>query len=224
MNRRLYIKQEYKEFINKLLEIWDSDSILSDVFQDFIRVANIMIKNIYDYSQEDEDLFIKIINKYKKTKQKKFAEAFAIIVQLYLEQDDYIDILGEIYEAIGLANGTFGQVFTPMYISEMMANVIEAESNVTDEEINKVFDYCCGSGRLLLGYASIMKKQKKGKFIFKAYDIDFNCICMTFIQFSLYSIPAIITLGDSAEEEVRKVLYTPECIKEINRKNSNRRK
>ena len=180
MNRRLYIKQEYKEFINKLLEIGDSESSLSDVFQDFIRVATIMIKNIYDYSQEDEDLFIKIINKYKKTKEKKFAEAFAIIVQLYLEQDDYIDILGEIYG--------------------------------------------CGSGRLLLGYASIIKKQKKGKLIFKAHDIDFNCICMTFIQFSLYSIPAIITLGDSAEKEVRKVLYTPECIKEINRKNNNRRK
>lgn len=214
---RLNIKPEYKEFVNKL-DIGNGKYGIRTVFEDFIILSTIAIKNRYDYNQEDEDVYLKIINKYEKKEQKIFAELLAMYVALTIEQkEDIQDILGEIYQGIGVASKSLNQFFTPIHISKFMGATINCEEQLKNKDFITVYDPCCGSGSLILGYVDANRHKIKDfskKVIFFARDLDFKCVCMTFLQFTANQIPAQIMLGNSLAEETRKVLYTPEFVNE----------
>lgn len=214
---RLGVKPEYKEFVDKL-HIGNGKYDIRTVFEDFIILATIAIKNKYDYSQEDEDVYLKIINKYEKQEQEIFPQLLAIYILLAINQrEDIQDILGEIYSSIGAASKTLNQFFTPIHISKLMGATMNCEEQLKNKDFITVYDPCCGSGSLILGYVDANKHKIKDfskKVVFFARDLDFKCVCMTFLQFTVNQIPAQIMLGNSLAEETRKILYTPEFVKE----------
>lgn len=211
MSARLAIKPEYREFV-KLLDIGNGKYNIGTIFQDLVLLVTMTIKNRYDYIQEDEDIYLRIINKYEKQEQAKFPMLFAKLMMLYMEQTEIKDILGEIYQSIGLSNGRTGQYFTPIHISKLMGETL----GINNKKIIKVYDPCCGSGSLILGYVAANKNKIKNfsdKVVFVARDIDFMCVCMTFIQLTMNEISAQVILGNALLDEERKVLYTPEFVK-----------
>lgn len=215
MSRRFYIKPEYKKFVEKL-NIGQGKYNIRIIFQDLILMATIAIKNRYDYSQEDENVYLRIINKYEKQEQKQFVELLSMLFMLYMEQNKITDILGEIYQSVGLANGHMGQFFTPVHIAEMIGKSIVSSQEIEKKKCFTVYDPCCGSGVLLLGFVAANRDKIENfsdKVVFFAKDIDFNCVCMTFIQLTMNKIPAKVVLGDALLEDERKILYTPEFIK-----------
>lgn len=228
MCAKMVIKPEYKEFVKKL-DIGNGKYSIGTVFEDFIILATIAIKNRYDYNQEDEDVYLKIINKYEKQEQLVFSELLGMYILLTIEQrEDVQDILGEIYQSIGAASKGLNQFFTPIHISRLMGKMANCEEHLKDKDFITVYDPCCGSGSLVLGYVDAHRYKIKDfskKVVFFARDMDFKCVCMTFLQFTMYQIPAQIMLGNSLTEETRKILYTPEFVKENwFKKLNNRRK
>ncbi len=217
MCARMIIKPEYKEFV-KMLNIGNGKYDIKEIFEDFIILSTIAIKNVYDYKQEDEDVYLGIINKYKKQEQKIFAELLGMYMLLTIKQgENFQDILGEIYMSIGATNNSLNQFFTPIHVSELIGESIMNIEELENENIIKVYDPCCGSGSLILGYANSNKYKIKDfskKIVFFARDIDFKCMCMTFLQCTLNQIPAQIILGNALTEETKKVLYTPEFVRE----------
>lgn len=216
MSARIRVKPEYKEFIDSL-DIGHGKYDIRTVFQDIILMATIAIKNRYDYSQEDEDVYLKIMNKYTKQEQEKIIESLAKLAMLYINQKEISDILGEIYSNIGLINKTKAQYFTPFHISRAIGRMVN-EPGIKElkyKDFITIYDPCCGSGSMTLGYVEETRNKIQNfseKVVFFARDIDLNCVCMSFIQFTMNGIPAVIILGNSLLNEKRKILYTPEFI------------
>ena len=89
------------------------------------------------------------------------------------------------------------------------------EEKLKDSEPITVTEPCIGSGRMLLAFANEM--QKKGynyceKMVALAVDIDSTCVFMSYIQLSLYGIPAVVVHGNSLMVEEWSRWYTPAYV------------
>lgn len=129
----------------------------------------------------------------------------------------YRDELGEIFHALELFDQDGGQVFTPQHIADIMG-----ESTLTPEFVQRqlaekgfivIKEDCCGSGALILGglNALLDRKINPTRFVFAtAADTDIRCVLMTFIQLSLYMIPATVVQRNAVTDETYgEEFYTP---------------
>ena len=72
-----------------------------------------------------------------------------------------------------------------------------------------------GSGVMVLAYAVALQQNGinyQKQLVVTANDIDFTAVYMTYIQLSLWHIPAIVTRGNYLTNEVREVFYTPAFV------------
>lgn len=206
------MKDEYKKFC-ELLDFGHGKYDIRDVFKDFVIMLAISIKNSVSYKQDDEDIYLGIIKKYEKNEREHFIEMACELIKIYFYSKEIKDVLGEIYTQIGAISKANQQFFTPYHIARAMGRMILDKGEITKKEYIKVYDPTCGSGVLLLGYINELKDSNidyENKVLAVARDIDFVCICMTYIQLSIYKIPAIVILGDSVLNEVNKIFCTPE--------------
>ena len=129
------------------------------------------------------------------------------------------DLLGEIYMESGCGNSSTGQFFTPFHLSEMVARINQ------DEYLKKrgeMFEPSVGGGGMVIAVAKVMKDsginyQRNLKVV--AQDIDWLSVYMSYIQFSLLGINAIVVQGDSLSQpyiprnyEKRRILKTPNAM------------
>lgn len=121
----------------------------------------------------------------------------------------YHDELGEIFHALELFDQGGGQVFTPQHVADIMG-----ETALTPELVNcelhkngfvTIKEDCCGSGALLFGGLNALLKLNVNPNHFAlvlAGDTDIRCVYMTFIQLSLYMIPAVVSQRNALTDEV----------------------
>ena len=207
-----YIKQMTDNFLflGQKYSTWQ-------VFEDFLALSAISISNSVDrfHFDEREKEYLKIIKKYDKTEVNTFPKIFSTLI-MALEQNAERpkDILGVLFHKLELHNKYHGQFFTPNHICDFMGQITFSQQN----EILKQKDYvtvaepCCGSGALILGFACAMANNKhdfQRQMKVLATDIDIKCVYMTYIQLSLYGIPAIVTHGNSLTNEKWSQWYTP---------------
>lgn len=211
---RLHIKDEYKKFVD-LLDFSRGKYSISQVFEDFLYISAIALKNSCDFDKKEEDWYFSIIKKYEREELNVFAKLLAELVWIIAKENKFIDVLGEIYQAININSKGSGQFFTPNHIAEAMAKMIIDKASSNDGVI-KVNDPTCGSGVLLLNAANSIKDKNidyTERLIVCGQDIDIRCFCMTYIQLSLAGIPGIVILGNSLLNEQRKIYYTPQYVK-----------
>lgn len=210
----LYIKDEYKKFVD-LLDFSRRKYSIGQVFEDFLYMSAIAIKNSCDFNKNEEDWYLSIVKKYEKQEVNVFPKLLAELVWIIVKDDRFRDVLGEIYQAINSNSKVSGQFFTPNHIAEVMAKMIIDKASSNDGVI-KINDPACGSGVLLLNVANSIKDKNldySKKLLVYGQDIDIRCFCMTYIQLSLAGIPGIVILGNSLLNEQRKIYYTPQYVK-----------
>lgn len=159
------------------------------------------------YAALTENMTPEILNQYAELEIQLFQA-----IQSY--KDDPIDILGAVYHELNLNNEWNGQFFTPDNISRLMAEIVDVgnrEGNTSDEPI-LINEPTCGSGTMVI--ASAWSMLRKGidyttRCLFVAEDIDIRCVWMTYIQLTLYRIPAIIIHGNTLTAEEWDRWYTP---------------
>ena len=70
-----------------------------------------------------------------------------------------------------------------------------------------------GAGGMILAYAQELKnkgyKPSKNLYV-QAWDIDILCTYMTFVQLSMYDIPAVVVNGDILSLKENFILCTPQ--------------
>lgn len=96
----------------------------------------------------------------------------------------------------------------------MMAKMTISSSDeiLKRKEYVTVGEPCCGSGAMVLGFASAMADCKHNfhrQMVVQAMDIDLKCVFMTYIQLSLYGIPAVVIHGDTIAAKEWSHWYTP---------------
>lgn len=161
---------------------------------------------------------------YKATKNKYSEKEFTVFCEMtaYLAEaleEDMTDILGGVFMQSGAGNGRLGQFFTPFHLSELCARFgFKEDLLVDDGKKLKVNEPTSGGGSMVIAVAKVLKErginyQKKMEVV--AQDLDWLGVFMSYIQFSLLGIDAIVVQGDTLCESYvpgyteSRILRTP---------------
>ena len=206
-----------KNFIKKNITNLGRKYDTRQVFEDFVMCSAYALANAVSFNQERENDYLRIIKKYDKEEVNSFGQMLAAL-QIELGKEDFDDVLGELYEELGLSSKHLGQFFTPIHISELMAkltyNSDDAKKDIEENGYTSVSDPCCGSGRMLLSYLKLFKEQNidLDKVYFEGADLSRLCSCMTYVNLSLLGANAIIYNQDTLLLEVYDSFITPALV------------
>lgn len=218
--RSFHGQNEYEtELFHQLTSLAGKYS-LDKVFRDFLQYSALTISNICDgvHYAERKITQEELLQKYHG--EISLHDCFQTLIKailLHQEQGKLRDVLGNIFEAIGLSNERTGQFFTPENISSMMAKMMIGDKlkKLQNKPYITVSYPCIGSGRMLLAYADEVQKlgyNYCAKMVGMAVDIDLTCVYMSYIQFSIYGIPAVVIHGDSLAVNEWSRWYTPAYV------------
>ncbi len=200
-----------KEFTTKLENLDRSKNIVT-VFKDFLTLCTCALAQPFYRSDKLEQIYLDTVKAYTKEQANEFSQMLALLV--FALENEFQDFLGKVYMSLKIGSSANGQFFTPYCVSKMMSeiNFIEVEENLKANDFITLSDPCCGSSGLIIAFAETMKNNnynyQKQLFV-EVIDIDEMCFMMSYIQLSLYGVPAKVMLGDSLGWKFQRVLYTP---------------
>lgn len=214
-------RNDYIDLILKKIKELSKTRRTAKVLEDFLCCSAITISNSIDKKNwnEREELYLKCINQYKRFERFKISSIFANLV-CALDASATIlepsDILGKIFENLDMQDYSKAQILTPEHISDFMAKLIINGNNIKEHIVKNgfisLYEPCSGTGRMTLSFikefARLGYNYCKQLFIV-AEDIDIICVYCTYIQLSLYGIPAIVYHKNSLSEETFSTWYTP---------------
>jgi len=163
------------------------------VFEDFLQIVVCCLQ-----MGRAEELYFKTIRRYQSEELSLFSMAFASLVD-EMTRKPLEDPFGDFFQE-HLSSAKNGQFFTPQSVSDLMAqliNVPKVDEDRKKDTDKRIFDPCCGSGRLLLSYAKIERKR-----YFVAADISYTCCLMTLINMCLYSLSGEVLHMNSLQPEI----------------------
>ena len=181
-----------------------------NAFSDFLAVSAISISNAVNYSEEREQEYLRIVNKYNKNEAAMLPEMFACIVAEMEpakgEVPRYYDVLGELFSGLELHDSWKGQFFTPQAVSDMMAlmTIGDFEQVIKKRGYISMQEPCIGGGSMVIGAVNAMFQKGYNpckQLLVTAYDLDPRCVHMSYIQLSLMGIPAMIQQRNSLTGE-----------------------
>ena len=191
-----------------------------NIFNDWITMLGLSIANactaihgkVYN---EREEWYKSIMNKYTEEEFDAFAEMTAYLVDSL--EEEMTDVLGGVFMLSGAGNDRLGQFFTPFHLSELNAKIALDKMDLTEEKL-KINEPSSGGGGMIIAVAKVLREmgidyQKKMEVV--AQDLDWNGVFMSYVQFSLLGIDAIVVQGDTLIEPYVKgypesrVLRTP---------------
>lgn len=191
-----------------------------NIFNDWITMLGLSIANactaihgkVYN---EREEWYMSVKNKYTAEEFDAFAEMTAYLVESL--EEEMTDVLGGVFMLSGAGNDRLGQFFTPFHLSELNARIALDKMDLTEEKL-KINEPSSGGGGMIIAVAKVLREmgidyQKKMEVV--AQDLDWNGVFMSYVQFSLLGIDAIVVQGDTLIEPYVKgypegrVLRTP---------------
>lgn len=168
-------------------------------FEDYINYSFYTFLEVAGILDDDGKQYLEQL---PKEMQERFEEiTMPLIGCMLVHKRDY---LGEVYSKLNLNTNQRSQVFTPSYISELMAIALLAQERKTN--LIKIKDTTCGTGSLLLGCLQVMCDKAinyTSEAFFYAQDKDDLLAKICYIQVSLAGAPAVIASEDSQTGELR---------------------
>lgn len=203
------MNDKYKEFI-KLLNFNRDKYRAEKVFKDFISLFAISLSNKICFNKENCDMYEKIYQSYEKTEQYIFYALSAEMTRLFCNEKEPYDVLGEIYQEI--TNKSYLKLINNNRVQEV-GRKLQGIININKKTNNgKIIEMNCGSGAMILAYASTLKIFKlnyKYDLEVTAIDTDIYNIFMTYIQLYFFEIAAVVVLVDEKTNNEIMRLYTP---------------
>lgn len=209
--------RDFNKFLLKIAGVTRGRTSRGEVFRDFIAYCALRISTLTDYVHlERGEYLAELTKRYTTFERDIFEQALHQIVNRVsqnIEQCTYEDLMSLPFWECSAANRSLKQDFTPMDIAKLLAQLIYGESPALPQEgYYSLNDPTCGSGTLLL--ASVDCLVRKGvnpseQLVIQASDLDITCVQMTYIQLSLYGIPAVVIRGDALTLKEYDRWYTP---------------
>jgi len=180
-----------------------------EVFTDFLKLTALAISNSDRFFicsdkntvEERETDYIQTVNKYTK-KERLFFPLMLAELTLELEnacRSRYVDVLGELFHTLDFQDEWKAQFFTPQHVSDMAGKLVisgnEVKNAIDEKGFITINEPCCGGGSMIFGGLNAMREYGLNpctQALVVAGDLDIRCVHMTYIQLSLYGIPAIV--------------------------------
>lgn len=204
-----------KQFIG-LLKTIESERRLDRVFFDFVELSAIAISNGVDKAQftEREAIYMNTIGRYTKDEALIFKKCFHLLAEIM--DQGFGDHLGELYMSLDLGNDRLGQYFSPYDLSRLTAALTLDEKRITSIINERGYitlnEPTTGGGGMIIAAAHIMQNigfNPQQHLHVTCQDVDITAVYMTYLQLSLFGIPAVVIHGDVLKLEERSHWYTP---------------
>lgn len=203
------MNEKYEVFID-LLHFNEDKYSAEKVFKDFISLFAISLSNKICFNKGNSDMYEKIYQSYEKSEQYIFYTLSAELTRLFCNEKAPYDILGEIYQKI--TNKNYLNLINNNLTQEV-GKKLQGVININKKTNNgKMIEMNCGSGAMILAYASTLKMFKLNyKIDLEVTAIDTNIInvFMTYIQLYFFEISAVVILIDEKTNKELMRLYTP---------------
>jgi len=162
------------------------------------------------YSLEgDDENYLSVVDNYDNDKPDGqrpadlYAEAFGELQRGLAETD--ADLLGVVYEELGMDSDAFGQYFTPHNVCDAKAEMV-IDVDADRDEPYTIADPASGSGRLLLYAARNIPDGMDA--VFYGQDKDSTCAKMTALNLCFFNLDGYAVHGDSLTMEKHRVWQT----------------
>lgn len=204
-----------KQFITALKSI-ESDRRLDRVFFDFVELSAIAVANSVDKAQSPkrEAAYTETVGRYTKDEGPVLRKCFHLLVEIM--SAGFGDHLGQLYMNLDLGNDRLGQYFSPYDLSLLSARMILDESSVAQKIEKKgfvsLYEPTVGGGGMVIAAAQVIKDMgfnPQQQLHVTCQDLDITAVYMTYLQLSLFGIPAVVIHGDVLKLEERSHWYTP---------------
>jgi hypothetical protein len=212
--------QDHQQELLKLLGTLAYRHSAWQVFVDFAEAAAISMSNAVDWSQRDmrEQRYMTIVERYKPDELAAFPKMLAEVV-MTLEEEP-ADVLGRTFHDLELHNKWSGQYFSPYPLCRMMAKITlgskeELATRIAERGFVTAQEPAVGSGAMVIALAHEMRElgiNYQQHLHVTAVDVDVKCVHMSYVQFSLLHIPAVIVHGNSLSLDEFGRWYTPAHI------------
>ena len=190
------------------------------VFADFVEMAAIAVSNAVDLAKRDkrEERYMEVVKRYKPEELAKFSEMLGSLTTALAEGTS--DVLGRTFHDLELHNKWAGQYFSPYPLCQMIAKMTIADTADLEMRISArgfvtAMEPAVGSGAMVIALAHEMCEagvNYQQHLHVTAVDVDPKCVHMSYLQFSLLHIPAVIVHGNSLSLEEFDRWYTPAHI------------
>lgn len=181
------------------------------VFEDFVSCSVIALQNALSFCEKREQKYLRIVARYEKPDIVSMAKLLAHVVNGLEEKPG--DFLGRIFMQLEMGDKYRAQFFTPWSVGVMMARMQlgKVEENFRNKPFITLSEPACGAGCMTLAFASVLREA--GYFPHRylwvsATDIDPLAAGMAYIQLSLCGVAGEVVIGNSLNDERRRVLYT----------------
>ncbi|MEK2631230.1 N-6 DNA methylase [Pseudomonas aeruginosa] len=178
---------------------------LWQVFADAVAFMAFAISNSCDMRMRDERerRYMEGIGRYSSAEQARFPQIFQALCETLEAKPG--DILGKIFEELGLANADRGQFFTPFHIGQLMAQLlidpVKQASEIKRWGFITLNEPACGAGAMVIAFAQSMFERGinyQQHLHVTAQDIDERAVHMAYVQLSLLGVPAVVIHGEHA--------------------------
>ncbi len=184
-----------------------------EVFRDFCEMSAITLSNAVDWSPRRDDRekrYLQVAGTYKPDELKRFPFLLACVVEaLELKYDD---VLGSLFMELELGNHWKGQFFTPYCIAAMMGKMVFDPEHMSEHEFITVQEPAAGACGMIIGFAEAMHAAQinpQERLHVTAVDVDIMCVHMSYIQLTLYNLPALVIHGNTLSLDEWSHWYTP---------------
>ncbi|MFE4332492.1 N-6 DNA methylase [Streptomyces sp. NPDC056831] len=200
--------------IVKLLDANTGAMRMSQVFEDFVEMAALAIRNAVDYCGRDEreGQCLRIASRYDRAELDRFAQALALVT-VEMERDP-CDVLGRLYTELELGNERLGQFYTPYDVAELMAQmqIESAIEQVQTHGFADLYEPACGAGSFSVAASQAMLEHgliPQTQLHVTAEDIAPQAIHMIYVHLALLHIPAVVHRRDVLTMQTFDSWFTP---------------
>lgn len=190
--------------IVKLFETFRYKHDLYSVFSDWCECAATALSNAADSTRYEkrEARYLEIARKYEKSELLIFSQIMGEVTLALEEKPE--DVLGTVFHALELHNAARGQFFTPYSICSMMARMTLGAKDDLERTLKERGFICAqepavGAGAMVIAFADTIREMGinyQQCLHVTAVDIDRRAVHMSYIQFTLLHIPAIVLEGN----------------------------
>lgn len=203
------LKDIQKE-VDKASRNRDHYSVLSDLFE----FTALSIAEAVDFKKHTKSKKADVLKRWSGQEQQ-LESLKDMLVTFYAERVDddiqFDDYLGKLFMMSNTSNKGAGQFFTPFHVSEFSAQLAVTGTD-TSQDVITLHEPSCGSGGMIVAAAKALWDigiNYTERLFVECGDIDKRCVHMTYIQLSLFGIPAVVYQRDTLRMETFDEWLTP---------------
>lgn len=190
----------YKEEIIKNINKLSGKYSTYEIFADWVQMQALSISQTVRYLAKREIQYLDIAKKYSDEEIKIMCEMNGLLTLAF--EDSMDDVLGSIYMSREMGSSKLGQFFTPYHICQLLARTLDT-SDIEKQGYMYINEPSTGAGGNIIAYCEYLKDKGynyQTQVNVTAQDLDYKAVYMSYVQFSLLGIPAIVVQGNTLSE------------------------